>query len=677
MPSRNRAKLLKICGISLLALPLKGQAQTDTLARKMDTVVVTQRVAATSVALRSDGSLWWNAKAFDVLPKVLGNADPVRCAQMLPGVQTNSELDAGLHVQGSDNTHNLLAIQGVPIYNAAHLLGIFSVFNASHYAAMNLKKGPNAATDPSRLGATLSMDHQADIPDSVHGELSVGLISSQGTLRLPTGRRSGLTLSARASYLNLLYSRWLTASDMSLRYRFGDANLTWQWQPNVRNRLWLDAYWGMDNVRAVQDEYQGHMKLRWGNALAALHWLYDRGNGLTVNSRAFYTRYDNRLRLSQGEMLFSLPSDIADLGLHSHMAWRGWRAGAELVWHNIQPQNPQAQNIYNQSLPPQPRQHTQEYILFADYTRQILPHFEATAGVRTTAYVDDIQHLHLAADPSIRLSYTRERWQLALDYALRHQYLFQTGTSSLGMPTEFWMSVGSSSPPQWGHNLALSAAIYLFDGRYRLSADVYYRRLHHQVEYDGDIMKFLNSDYCVTDNLLYGRGHNYGLSVMVAKRTGRLTGWLSYAYGRARRQFAEDGYQRTYSASHERPHEVNFLASYRLGRCWTLSATYVFASGTPFTAPEHFYIMNGMLLTQYGPHNARRLRPYRRLDLSVNYLLPTRHLRQSGLNLSLYNATMRHNDIACRLKVHGDHYLYSHFGLIKFILPSISYFMKF
>jgi hypothetical protein len=84
-----------------------------------------------------------------------------------------------------------------------------------------------------------------------------------------------------------------------------------------------------------------------------------------------------------------------------------------------------------------------------------------------------------------------------------------------------------------------------------------------------------------------------------------------------------------------------------------------------------------MLLAKYGPHNARRLKPYNRLDLSVNYLLPSRHLRQSGLNLSVYNATMQENDVTCRLKVHNGRFLYSHFSIFKYILPSISYFLKF
>ena len=677
MHLKTRKIRLKICGISLLPLSLMGQTKPDTAVHQMKTVVVTRQVAATAVGLQGDGSLTWDMRALETLPRFLGNADPVHYARMLPGVQTNSEIDAGLHIQGSDNTHNLLTIQGVPVYNASHLLGIFSVFNASHYESLTLKRGANQASDPSRLGGTLTMNLPTAIPDSIRGEASLGLLSSQGTLLIPTGKRSGLILSGRGSYINLLYSRWLTLDDMSLRYAFGDVNATFVWQPAKGHRIWVDGYWGQDRTNIRQDEYQAALKLKWGNHTTALHWDYGRGDSLHLRSTLYNTRSYNRLHLSQADMLFRLPSDICDLGWRNLLEWKRWQVGSEAVWHNLLPQSPQADNVFNRNLSPQSRQHTQEYSLHANYTLPLPANFELAAGLRTSAYIDYTRKAHLAADPSLRVTFAPGSWQLSVDYALRHQYLFQTGTSAMGMPTEFWTSIGEMCPPQWGHNANFSACVYLADGRWRLSADIYYKRLYNQVEYDGDMMKFLNNDYRLADNLLHGKGHNYGVSIMATKRTGRVTGWVSYAYGRARRSFREDNYQSSFPASHERPHEINALVNWNINRHWTIAATYVFASGTPFTAPESFYITNGMLLAKYGPHNARRLKPYNRLDLSVNYLLPSRHLRQSGLNLSVYNATMQENDVTCRLKVHNGRFLYSHFSIFKYILPSISYFLKF
>ena len=664
---------------SLLPLSAFGQAeQADSVhSRELKTVVVTQKVAATSVGLLRDGSYRWDTELLDNLPKILGNADPVHYAQTLPEVQTSSELDAGLHIQGGDNTHNQFSIQGIPIYNAAHLIGLFSVFNASHYASMTLKKGANQASDPSRLGGTLTMD-LAEVPsDTISGEVAVGLISSQATLRVPTSKRSSLTLSGRSSYLNLLYSRWLESDNMQMNYSFYDVNATWQWQKGKNNRVWADFYIGADHCITSQDEYEAKLKLNWGNHMAALHWEHNRESGLSIRQSLYNTRYHNNLRLTQADMSFRLPSDICDIGYKGLITWKGWKTGIELTWHNLLPQAPKADEVFNQTITPQPRYHTQEYTAFADYTFRLLNAIETTAGARMTVYRDNNGKEHVAVDPSLNLLYTKGEMQLTAYYTLRHQYLFQTGTTSLGMPTEFWTTTGGSCPPQWGHNVGLTATLYLGDGRYRISADVYYKRLYHQVEYDGDMMKFLNTDYHLEDNLLQGNGYNYGFSVMAAKRTGNLTGWISYAYGRARRIFDNPNYPGEYSASHERPHELNTLLTYKIGKQWTVAGTFVYASGTPFTAPESFYIMNGRLLTQYGPHNARRLRPYYRLDLSVNYLLPSRKLKENGLNLSIYNVTMHHNDISCRLKIHDGHFLYSHFALIKFMLPSISYFLKF
>ena len=677
MHLKTRKILLRTCGISLLPLSLMGQTKPDTTVHQMKTVVVTKQVATTAVGLQPDGSMVWNTRALELLPRFLGNADPVHYAQMLPGVQTNSEIDAGLHIQGSDNTHNLMSIQGVPVYNASHLLGIFSVFNASHYESLTLKKSVNLASDPSRLGGMLTMNLPTIVPDSIRGEASMGLLSSQGTLRLPTGKRSGLIVSGRGSYINLLYSRWLRLEDMVMHYSFCDLNATLVWQPAEKHHVWIDGYWGKDRTHVTQDEYQAAIKLNWGNHTTAVHWSYERDDSLRLRSTLYNTRSYNRLHLSQADMIFCLPSDICDLGWRNVLEWKNWQVGTDVVWHNLLPQNPQADNVYNKTITPQARQHTQEYSLHANYTQLLAPNLQLITGLRTSAYVDYTHKTHLAADPSLRFTYTPANWQLSVDYALRHQYLFLTGTSALGMPTEFWTSIGETCPPQWGHNVGLSASVYLGEGRWRLSADVYYKRLYNQVEYDGDMMKFLNADYELADNLLHGKGHNYGMSIMVAKRMGLITGWVSYAYGRARRSFLEDNYQNTFSASHERPHEVNALVCWNINRHWTLAATYVFASGTPFTAPESFYIVNGMLLAQYGPHNARRLKPYNRLDFSVNYLLPSRHLRQSGLNLSIYNATMQNNDITCRLKIYNGNFLYSHFALFKYILPSVSYFLKF
>ena len=187
----------------------------------------------------------------DEMPHILGNADPLHYAQLLPGVQTNSEYDAGLHIQGCDNSHNYVSLGGAPVYNAAHLLGFFSIFNAGHFSEMSLQKSPVSASFPNRLGGRVDMltptwlaAEDSLSVGTVHGELSVGPMSSQGTLRLPISKRSLLLLSARAAYLNLLYSKWLEVDGDEVKYDFSDYNLSYITQLDDANVLKIEGYWG-------------------------------------------------------------------------------------------------------------------------------------------------------------------------------------------------------------------------------------------------------------------------------------------------------------------------------------------------------------------------------------------------------------------------------------------------
>ena len=146
------------------------------------------------------GGYEWDMGVMHILPKFLGNADPIRHSQVLPGIQTNNEYSGGLHVEGCDNQHNTYSINGVPLYNVSHILGFFSAFNPAHYSLMSLTKSPQDAAADNRLGATLDMQLANQLSDTVSIDADVGLISSQGTLGIPLGKKTNLRLSARTSY---------------------------------------------------------------------------------------------------------------------------------------------------------------------------------------------------------------------------------------------------------------------------------------------------------------------------------------------------------------------------------------------------------------------------------------------------------------------------------------------
>lgn len=613
------------------------------------------------------------------LPKILGNADPIHYAQMLPGIQTNNEYDSGIHIYGCDNTHNMVTIDGVPIYNASHLLGLFSVFNASHFPAMLIDKTAAEAAFPNILGGQVDMQTSQPITDSLSCEGAVGLISSQGTLRMPVGGKSQLVLSLRASYMNLLYGYALKTEDSNIGYSFWDSNVTWIWKPQERHTITLNGYWGGDKATMDDESYLADIHLRWGNAMASACWDVVFQPDASLHQTLFYTSYRNQFRLTQQSIDFAMPSAISTLGYKGYYQNSWLKTGAEVLLHSIEPQAPQLHGSYNITNTQEAEtKQAQEYSIYADCPLALSNTVTIQAGCRLTAFNDDERQFHYSASPSLAVVYDRKTWDCSATCSFRHQYLFRTGFSSMGLPTEFWMSSHSDCPSQRTHSYALTFGKTLADGTFRLSVEAYFKKLSNLIEYNGTVYDFINTKYQLNNQLLHGNGRNYGLNLLIAKQRGRLTGWISYNIGRALRKFDEIGTTERFPASHERIHELNAVIAYAPGKRWDFGLTGIFASGTPFTTAEQFYLFSGNIMTQFGNYNANRLNSYYRIDLSANYLFKSRRNRQSGINLSIYNAMARENELYYSWKImRNGEFKYRPVSFIIRIMPSVSYFFKF
>ncbi|MBP1541479.1 MAG: TonB-dependent receptor [Prevotella sp.] len=614
-------------------------------------------------------------RMMDNMPRILGNADPMHYAQMLPGVQTNSEYDAGLHIQGCDNAHNMMMISGVPIYNAAHLLGFFSIFNTPHFATMQFTKSPSLPSYGNRLGGFVDMLMTDTLRDKASGDLSIGPISSQGTLRLPVGKRSLLTVSARQAYINLLYGRWLKLDTEVLRYSFGDYNVTWLYQPNDRHQLSIDFYHGYDNAKYSDEDYLLDTGLKWGNTMFALHLNSLLGRQTRLKQTAYVTHSYNDFKLDMNILSAQVPSRVTDVGYKAGLQQGPWSGGAELTLHTIKPQDPQLEGQLSIDHTKQDIQHSLEASLYGDYTLKV-GKMSYSAGGRATFYQYG-DYRRLAVDPAVSVKWNVGAvGEFTLRGSLKHQYMHRSGFSNMGLPTEFWFSASQDFPAQYAWNVTLGYETWLLNRMYHITLEGYHKWLYHQQEYNGNVLDVLYSAYDLHSMLLHGHGYNYGINLLVEKRKGRLTGWMAYSWGRALRRFYDGRFDGLYPANHERIHEFNSVLTYKIGR-WSFGSTLVFASGTPFTASRSFYLINGSIISVFGEHNAQRLKPYFRLDLSVNYDFKSRNGRRSGINLSIYDVTMHNNDIYYRLKIYDNQFAARPFSFMLSIMPSINYYYHF
>ena len=325
----------------LFAGPFAAAQVPDTVAQlSLDKSVITEQLKKPIVVNSRGVSGEVNVSKIAAVPSFLGNADPIRFARLLPSVSVNTEQEGGLYMQGSDHSHTLISQQGVPIYGATHLLGLFSVFNAAHFTGMRFET--SSGKEP-RLGGMIDMRLQDTLARRVSGEASLGLLNLQGTLSVPLGSKSALTVSARRTYINLLYGNWLKYADYPMNYGFTDANVTWLWKPGRKDRVWVDLFGSLDKGE-LSGGILEQIQAKWYNALGAIHWNHYFSEA-TLKQSVYATTFGLNPRLNVFNIYARMDSYIRDYGYRGNLQWKDWDFGAHFSYYRdgsqclLQPQS--------------------------------------------------------------------------------------------------------------------------------------------------------------------------------------------------------------------------------------------------------------------------------------------------------------------------------------------------
>jgi len=643
--------------ILLLLTGLKAEAQEDSLkAVPIDSSVVrTQR--NTSGLLERSGGVSLSGTLAAQLPRLMGSSDMLRYAQYLPFVQSTSDIDSGIRIYGCENSHNFINIDGIPVYGCQHLLGLFSIFTPSHFEKISIM---TRSPHESRLGGEIEMTSKTEVPSRPGGEINVGLMEAEGSFFTNLGDRTSMYVSARRSYLNLLYGKFLEIEDYPFTYNLTDVNFSLTSQLGTSDKLGARFYWGQDNVICRIEDYLLSVDDRWGNILGGIIWDHS-FTSAKLSQELYATNYGNRLDLDYSQTGKNHNSSITDIGYSATLSFDSrLTAGVKFSYYRTS----FAQNTFEADA-----WVSQEH----DFTYWL----SMSASARLEYFRADDRRNHFGFSPDLDFTFRLPgAGKIILGASVRHQYIFQTGITSLNMPLEFWFTAGRYSDPQRSINVDANYKFDFLAGRYSLNAGTYYNYLTGQVEYDSNLLDLIRAEDRFEDHLLHGKGFNFGANVMLRKNTGKFTGWVSYCFGRSLRQFEEKGASGYYPSSHERPHELKALGVYHLDN-WDFSATFILASGLPFTPAKSFYLNSGQLICNYGEYNSVRLPAYIRLDLSVNCYFSKDH--HNGLNLSLYNVTCNSNYATYRLFYNKDNdtFAYLPMGMRLYCLPSISYFHKF
>ncbi|WP_113638256.1 TonB-dependent receptor [Nubsella zeaxanthinifaciens] len=675
----------------------------DDSANNLDEVVISTAKDNRSLASPQMGAERLTMKSVKNIPLIFGERDILKAIQLLPGIKSAGEGGAGIYVRGGSADQNLVLMDDVPVYNAAHLLGFFSTFNPDAVEDITVYKTGMPSQYGGRLSSVLDIKMREGDEQKFSASGGIGLISSKLTLEGPISKgKSSFLISGRRTYVDALLKLSPDSTINRNILYFYDVNGRADFQLGENDKLTVTGYLGADKLGLAET-----FGLTWGNAIASAQWKHIYSTKLTSATIASFTRYQNKIEVNTGIDNVRIFSQLRDWALKQNFFWQAsdkhlLKFGFNSIYHRVTPGEvtSQGQSSFN-DLNYQER-FSLENSVFASSDWQATDKLNIALGVRLTGFsvlgggdyltVDkdgniinattykkgEVVKTYLNLEPRLALSYLlNTNSSLKASYVRNVQNMHMISNSTSSRPSDKWLPSSLMVKPEISDQVALGYYRNLLDNAFELNVESYYKTMDNQIDYRDGAETF-NSDNIETQ-ILYGKGRAYGLELLFKKKKGDFTGWLSYTLSKTERQIDGINSGNWYNARQDRTHELALVGSYQLSEKWSLSASWIYYTGDAITFPSGKYNIDGQVFFYYTDRNAYRMPSYHRLDLGANLQLKKRKNYSSELSFSLYNAYGRKNAYSITFREAENDPTKTEVvrtTLFQF-LPSISYNFKF
>lgn len=624
------------------------------------------------------------------LPAFMGEVDVLKTIQLMPGVQSAGDGNAGFYVRGGGPDQNLILLDEATVYNASHLFGFFSVFNADAVKDMEMYKGGMPAEFGGRISSVLNISMKNGNMKEWHLEGGIGTVSTRITAQGPIVKdKASVILSARRTYIDALIRPFTKKTSLfrSSGYYFFDLNAKANWIINENNRLYLSGYYGYDKFTFGSKDMGIDMDFPWGNGFVCLRYNHLFNSKFFSNTSLIWSNYKFKTSINMLTVVneddngttedsgFSIKqnSGINDWNLKQDFTWLAGpkntvKFGVQYTHHTFTPNTVTADISdttlgLGDSFENYNTQFAHDVGIYIGDDFKINDRFSLYVGLRNSYFVqvgpftrfikDDfmqntVEEIRYKANQPVAFYWDLEprasfkasitdNISLKASYMRNSQYIHLAALSATTLPIDLWVACSDVVKPQKGSQYALGYFQNLFDDKYEGSVEVYYKTLQNQIEYMDGAMPGEDINDNADNYFIFGNGYSYGVEFFFKKRVGLFTGWIGYTWSRTNKIFPDVDNGEPFPAKYDRRHDLSVTGTYQITEKLTASAVFVFASGNTTTLPISSYMVDGELINEYGKRNSYRMPAYHRLDLSLTYIAKKRERWESSWNFSIYN----------------------------------------
>lgn len=668
------------------------QIELEPQAQQLDEVVISAEREELLRANEKVSMLKLSPAKIAALPSV-GEKDIMRSFQLMPGVSAANENSSGLYVRGGTPDQTLVLYDGFNVYHVEHLFGFFSAFNPNAVKDVQLYKGGFESKFGGRISSVAEITGKEGNSKQFNMGIDAGLLAANAFVEVPMGDKVTSLFAFRRSYQSGLYQkifnkfsggtttttptigggpgggRFNFASTTPKSY-FYDLNGRVTYKPTKKDVISLSFYNGtddMDNSRENNFPNFGgatggrnfnlnvNDQTNWGNLGGSLKWSKRFSDAFYMNSLVSYSNYySTRDRTSN----VSVPDSTGEsrtikTGTLEDNNLKDYTAKMDFEWKL----NARNQVEFGVSA----TQNDIKYTYAQNDTTTIIDRH--TNGVTANVYVQDkIKLGKLNFVPGVRVNYftptskayieprfsasydLTPQYKLKMAYGQYNQFVKRVIREDVFQGSrDFWVLADNQNlPVTHATHYIVGAAFenkdWLFD------VEAYRKDMTGLSEYSLRIRPAPRS-VSYSEKFAQGDGYANGIDFLIQKKYGKLNGWISYSLAEVKYNFAD--YGKAFYANQDVRHEFKAVGIYKWKK-FDFSATWIFASGRPYTAPTGGYqltLLDGSTrdYITVTDKNGLRLPAYHRLDIAATYNWKNSEGAARNISFSLFNVYNRTN----------------------------------
>lgn len=613
------------------------------------------------------------------LPSFLGEADVIKSLERLPGVSTAGEASSGFNVRGGNIDQNLVLLDDAILFNASHVLGLFSIFNPDAIRNVSLYKGSIPAQYGGRLSSVLAVNFKSGDKNHWHGSGGVGLASSRLVLDGPLIKgKTTAVLGLRSSYSSWMLKLLRDDNVRESRVFFGDLLAKIDHKINEKQTLSASGYLSYDYFQFSSD-----FGYNWQSILGTLNWRFLIKEDMSLTNHLSTGSYEseqfspggfsafrigNGIRYWKDKVNFSLQKD-------AHFA----NFGIEGIRYGMQAEklSPFDESSFIDPLELGKNQGIEisgyindefdwsehiglavglrfsQFISLGPATRRI---YDPLKPRTSSTVVEEIQidkgkkeASFSGLEPRIAINFrlNPER-SIKISYNRLFQYIHLISNTASPTPIDIWQLSTSNILPQNSHNWAFGIFQNLGESM-TFSLEGFYKQINNLPVFR-DLPELLLNPYLDAE-ILASEGKTYGGELLIEKKEGRWTGNIAYTYSRSLArtdsEFSENQVNggEWFPSSFDQPHQLTLDLRHQVNPVQSFQINFTYKTGRPITVPIAGYAQDGIVVTHFSDRNVFRVPAYHRLDFGYNVDKSQSKLKgmRHSFSFSLYNLYSRKN----------------------------------